>query len=79
MKINATIEDIVSEVKPKDRRFSNVQIMHLVGKMFPKRQCYQYYPLAPARSKVIHPTYDVQNINHVSPCLWGNLQTTATV
>merc|ERR1712142_586233 len=69
VKINATIEDIVSEVKPKDRRFSNVQIMHLVGKMFPKRQCYQYYPLAPARSKVIHPTYDVQNINHVASIL----------
>merc|ERR1712228_219331 len=72
VKINSTIEDIVAEVKPKDKRFTNVQIMHLIGQMFPKRRCYQYYPLDPARKKLNHPTYDVQNINQLA----STLQTT---
>ena len=65
MKINATIEKIVEEVKPRDQRFANLEILHLVGRMFPQRKCYQYYPLDPARNKVNHPTYAIQDINKV--------------
>jgi len=69
VKINATIEDIVADVKPKDKRFTNLEIMHLVGKMFPARKCYQYYPLQPARKNVNHPTYAEQDINKVASIL----------
>jgi len=69
VKINATIEDIVAEVKPRDKRFTNLEIMHLVGKMFPQRKCYQYYPLDPARKKVNHPTYAIQDINKLASTL----------
>ena len=70
VKINATIENIVSEVQPRDKRFTNLEVMHLVGKMFPARKCYQYYPLEPARKNVQHPTYAIQNVNEVRGTLF---------
>ena len=73
MKINATIEKIVEEVKPRDQRFANLEVLHLVGKMFPQRKCYQYYPLDPARNKVNHPTYAIQDINKVKQSSISNV------
>lgn len=73
VKINATISDIVSEVKPRDQHFTNLQIMHLVAKMFPARKCYQYYPLEPAKNNVNHPTYAIQDINKVATTLQTTL------
>merc|ERR1712136_150579 len=73
VKANATISDIVTDIKPKNLHFNNLQIMHLVGRLFPQRKCYQYYPLGQARKNINHPTFDIQDINKVATTLQTSL------
>ncbi|XP_013382091.1 uncharacterized protein LOC106152897 [Lingula anatina] len=59
MKIDASLDAIMSTIAPIDATLSILDILRMQAKLFPKRKCYRIYPFAPARNNQKHPTYDV--------------------